>query len=243
MKRRLIEAAVLTFTVAGAAPAFAELDGPWGTMEEAKVCVQIDSAECKAEIERRATQGCLKDPRRIPHFVGKAYFPNDPVKAAALDKDNCIAAAKNVLEQQADQYATEQQAAEKKQAALDAAEVPVAKMHDAKLEKAVAVAYDKDYPGNKILKVVLDTWSDEYEKDAFGRVTGRDLGAVVVVKLTDGTCQLHDEFWLQHGNGRSFSGPLSARGAGSMQQTAILCTKAEAAASAPSAGKTKKKGK
>jgi hypothetical protein len=47
---------------------------------------------------------------------------------------------------------------------------------------------------------------------------------------------------MQRGKGKSFSGPLSARGAGSMTKTEILCSKAEAGASA-SAETPKKKRK
>jgi len=115
-------------------------------------------------------------------------------------------------------------------AEVAARELPKAKKHDAGLEKLVSNAYRKDYPDGKILKVILFDWSDEYEKDAFDRVTGRDLDATVVNKQPDGRCFMHNEYWLQYGNGRSFSGPLSARGAGSASDTEILCSKVEPAA-------------
>jgi hypothetical protein len=111
------------------------------------------------------------------------------------------------------QYLKEEKAkkeAAEEKAKLEGTEVPKPTMHDAKLEKAVAAAYDRDYPGNKILKVVLGGWSDDFEKDAFGRITG-------------------------------ISGPLSARGSGSMETTEILCSKAEAGASAPIASTKKKR--
>lgn len=115
------------------------------------------------------------------------------------------------------QASREQQAAAKREAdakaALDATQMPKAEMHDAKLEK-----------------------------DAFGRVNGRDLDATVVDKQPDGKCQLHNEYWLQHGNGRSFAGPLSARGAGSMNVKEIPCSNVDTAlASASGANKSKKK--
>ena len=111
-------------------------------------------------------------------------------------------------------------------------ELPTAKMKDAALEKAVAEAYKRDYP-NKVLKVILFGWDEEFEKDALGQVTGRDMAATVVTKLADGTCELHYELWMQSGNGRKFSGPLHARGAGSMETTAINCDKVEGPAKAP----------
>ena len=54
----------------------------------------------------------------------------------------------------------------------------------------------------------------------------------VVEKLPDGTCQLHYELWMQNGHGKSFSGPLEARGAGSLEELAISCDKIDAAAAA-----------
>jgi hypothetical protein len=139
-----------------------------------------------------------------------------------------------------EKFVEQQKRAEKNKADLEAVEVPKAETHDAKLEKMVQTSYEKNYPGNKVLKVVLGSWSDDYEKDAFGRVTGRDIDATVVNKQADGKCQLHDELWMQRGSGKSFSGPLTPRGAGSMKQTEMLCTKAEAAAGAASGKKTKK---
>jgi hypothetical protein len=63
-----------------------------------------------------------------------------------------------------------------------------------------------------------------------------------VNKHPDGKCELHDEQWLQHGNGRSFSGPLTARGAGSLEEVEIPCAKAEAAG-ASTTSTTKEKSK
>jgi hypothetical protein len=117
-------------------------------------------------------------------------------------------------------------------------EVPKATMKSAALEKAVAAAYKRDYDG-QVLQVVLFGWDEDLEKDDFGQVTGRDLSATVVVKLADGTCQLHYELWLQNGHGRSFSGPLSARGAGSASDTPLNCDKV--AAPAPAKKPAKKK--
>lgn len=105
-------------------------------------------------------------------------------------------------------------------------ELPKAAMKNAALENAVAAAYKRDYE-HKVLKVILQGWDDDLEKDAFGRVTGRNMHATVVTKRKDGTCELHYELWLQRGNGRSFSGPLSARGAGSKDTKALSCAKVE----------------
>ena len=113
-------------------------------------------------------------------------------------------------------------------------EVPKATMHDAKLEGMVKAAYDKDdHSVNKVLKVVLEGWDDDYEKDAFDQITGRDMHATVVNKQPDGTCSLHSELYMQHGHGKSFSGPFESRGAGSAHDQDILCEKVEPAKAPP----------
>ncbi len=207
----------------------------WGTPEAAAVCTkdcdypnywyEKPSAECQAEWDKRA-QACLDDPD-----AQKIY--KDPKYTAHEDpKGYCKLSARWALERSMTEYdetCKKKKSEDDAKAKLEATELPKANMHDAKLEKAVRVAFDKDYPGNKILLVILDGWSDDYEKDAFGQITGRDLSAVVVYKDTDGKCIMHDEYWLQHGNGRSFYGPLSARGAGSASDTEILCRKVEKA--------------
>jgi hypothetical protein len=143
-----------------------------------------------------------------------------------INKQNAAKAAKQ---------AEEKAAAAK--AELEITEAPEECHKNAALVKAVATAFDKEYDGYKAIKVYLDRWVDEdLEKDSFGRVTGRDLSATVFFK-DQGKCMLHYELWLQHGSGKSFSGPLSARGGGSMHEREILCSKVEAAAG----GKSKKK--
>jgi hypothetical protein len=229
-------ATIVALTFAGISPAFAE-QGPWGTPEEGKPCqASLDSPECKAEIARR-TDNCQKDPREAGNQSNaRSWFPNDKAKADQKAHDTCAEMATNIMKDQLEELTKKEKRAAEDKAKLEGEELPPANMHDPKLEKAVAAAYAKDYPEGKIIKVILDGWRDDFEKDAFGRVTGRDLIATVVNKQPDGKCQLHSENWLQHGNGKSFSGPLSARGAGSMQKSEILCSKAEAAGT----GKKKK---
>jgi hypothetical protein len=226
-------------------------ENPFGTPEQGAACQkELNnhnvwnstyklSPECEAELKRRVDV-CLKDPEVLK-------ITNDPQYAAHRDPPGyCHEVVWRLMFNQQEKFAEEQKRAKEvaaAKAALEATEVPKAEMHDAKLEKAVAAAYDRDYPGNKVLRVILDGWSDDLEKDAFGRVTGRDLLATVVNKHPDGKCELHSELWLQHGSGRSFSGPLSARGAGSMKTTEILCSKVEGASSAPAGKAAKKKRK
>ena len=186
-------ATVVALTFAGISPAFAE-QGPWGTPEEAKPCqASLDSPACKAEIARRA-ENCFKDPREEHTIVGgKEKFPNDPAKARQYALNFCADVATDILKDQLEDLAKKEKRAEGDKAKLEAQELPAARMHDPKLEKAVAVAYAKDYPDGKVIKVILGEWSSDYEKDAFGKVTGRDLDATVVNKQPDGGCQLHNE--------------------------------------------------
>jgi hypothetical protein len=201
----------------------------WGTPEQAGPCVNgkgfydggwtvRGSDACKAEWERRQAL-CLKDEQAKPS--------NATIKPEVV-AGNCKRATEHAIERDMDKLIDQQKDAAKAaeaKAKMATTEVPKADQRNPTLEKAVAAAYAKDYPG-KVIKVVLGRWSDDYEKDAFGRITGRDLYATVVNKQADGTCQLHGELWLQHGKGKSFAGPLSARGAGSVEESPILCSKA-----------------
>lgn len=199
----------------------------WKWLDEAMKTGQL-SPQCKAEMDKempacksdRWMQRKLTDPEihkgnpdRVCHqeIFGKMW-------EQIINDDNHKKEA-------AEEAKRKEEANAKAAAAVAATELPKPGKRDAKLEKAVADAYHRDYPEGKVLKVVLGSWSDDYEKDAFGRVTGRDLDATVVNQQPDGKCQLHNEYWMQHGNGRSFGGPLSARGAGSLNKQEILCSK------------------
>ena len=204
-------------------------------------------AACKAEVERRG-KICLADSnmKSIYESPGNANPHKDPnafcnyrAFGQIIDQLRNAASAEAAKKAQAE---AEANAKAKKEAdakaALEATEVPEVGLKNAALEKAVATAFEKDYSGYKALKVYLDRWvDDDLEKDDFGRVIGRDLSATVLFK-EDGKCMLHYELWLQHGKGKSFSGPLSARGGGSMREHEILCSKVEASAGG---GKAKKK--
>jgi hypothetical protein len=208
---------------------------PFGTPEQSAPCVnqpkfwngawKRDANEaCNAEIARRA-ELCLKEP-------AMQTFINDPTSGAHKDPARfCKEIAQGAIERDMDAYLIireKEQKAAAAQSKLEGTELPKADQHNPTLEKAVAKAYAKDYPSGKILKVILGRWADDFEKDAFGRITGRDLYATVVNKQPDGSCQSHGELWLQHGKGKSFAGPLSPRGAGSAEDSGILCTKVEA---------------
>ncbi len=114
---------------------------------------------------------------------------------------------------QAEEARKKDEAKAKAAAAVAAAELPKPLTHDAKLEKMDADAYHRDYPEGSVLRVILGQWAEDLEKDAFGRVTGRDLNATVVNKQADGRCMMHDELWMQHGNGRALRLGASAVGA------------------------------
>ena len=217
----------------------------WKWLDETLKANKLSPA-CKAVFESRIP-ACLKDPYMQSGLKNPEIQKGIPNRACHQQVWG------GIWEQVTNDRQNKKQAEEEAKAKADrdakaaaevaARELPKAKRHDANLEKLVANAYRKDYPDGKILKVLVFDWSDDYEKDAFDRVTGRDLDATVVNKQPDGRCFMHNEYWLQYGNGRSFSGPLSARGAGSASDKEILCSKAEAGASVASAGKAKKKSK
>jgi hypothetical protein len=217
----------------------------WKWLDDAVKSGKVFTPACKAEFDKRM-EVCMKDPAMQWKLKDPEWTKGIPGRPCHEDVFGGI--DEQVINDRNHKKAAEEEAKQKAERAAQAAgkvaaqELPKATRHDAKLEKMVSDAYHKDYPEGKVLKVILGDWSDDYEKDAFDRVTGRDLSAVVVNKQPDGKCSLHDEFWLQYGNGRSFSGPLSARGAGSASDTEILCSKVEgAAAASPAKAPAKKK--
>ena len=217
---------VMTASVATAGP-------PFGSRQDVAVCAKslerlsnaeacVDRpkdvpADCMAEVQKRI-EVCKKKPKdanaeEIDDCNRHMQLP-DPAKEP--DKF-CVPIVWDQMLNQSRWKAPD-----------PSVEVPKATMHDAKLEGMIKAAYEKDYHGvNKVVKVVLQGWEEEYEKDAFDRITGRDMDATVVNIEPDGTCSLHSEMFLQHGSGKSFSGPFELRGAGSAHDQTILCEKVE----------------
>ena len=200
---------------------------------------KVAPAACKVEVDRRAALCKTNKDMQARH---KDLQGRDTYKSMTLDEYCLERGYQDVMfdfinegrraEEEAQKAAAQAEADAKRQAQIAATEPPTAKMKNAALEKAVKKAYEVDWGEdgkNKVLKVWLHGWDDEFEKDAFGRVTGRDMHATVAVRKPDGTCHLHYELWVQMGNGRSFSGPLKARGAGSKEENQILCEKLEPA--------------
>ena len=257
MKTISILAALVAATTATAARAD---DAKWGTPEQAAVCTEncdyhagwknSMSTECKAEVDRR-TKACMDSPEEKKKYDAWVKSYKDAGSTTKLQSfaDSCGDDAKRDVEASMDKYdpvCQKKRDDDAYQAKLASTELPKATMHDAKLEAAVKKAYIDGGYENKVIKVVLEGWDDDYEKDAFGQVTGRDMLATVVNKQPDGKCSLHEELFLQHGHGNSFSGGLSLRGAGSASDTEIMCSKVEgkpAAAPAKPAAPAKKKGK
>jgi hypothetical protein len=251
MKTTSILAALVAVTTTTTARA----DAKWGTPEQAAACTKDcdyysnwkdkASPECKAELDRR-TKACLDDPDEKKKFDDWVKSYKDAKSTAKLPtfEESCSSDGKRDMESSMDLYkdlCTKKKRDDAAKAKLDSTEVPKAEMHDAKLEAMVKKAYEDDYHGvNKVLKVVLEGWDEEYERDAFNQITGRDMHATVVNKQPDGKCSLHSELFLQAGNGRSFSGPFSLRGVGSASDNEILCSKVEGK---PAAAPAKTKGK
>lgn len=260
MTRQLVQMLLTTATVVGfTSVAHA---AAWGTLEDAYKCEkEVDavgqgstdewltaarksgqglSAVCLAEIEKRVPT-CEQDPWTQRVMKDPDLKLGDP-KSYCFVKSFASVWEQVVNDRRAKKDAEEQAKVKEEEKAKEVAqraavEVPQPKMHDASLEKAVADAYHRYDPPAKVIKVVLGRWADDLEKDAFGRVTGRDLDATVVNRQPNGKCVLHNEYYMQHGNGRSFSGPLKARGAGSASDKEILCEKIAAGASKSSARK------
>jgi hypothetical protein len=239
MSQRGWKIVIFAIVVGGGAGVARAEDNPFGTPEDLAPC-QSDRSfsrthgwspttapkskltkECQAEIAKRV-EVCLKDPDAAKIF-------NDPQYRAHSDPPAyCGEIAISRMKDQAGRLAADQKKAkaeEEAKAKLAAQEVPKADLKDAKLEKAIYTAFHLAYPDAKILKVILTDRAWDYEKDAFNRVTGRDLNASIVNKRPDGSCEIFSEMWVQQGHGKSFSGPFEERGAGSLNKVGILCEK------------------
>lgn len=236
MNRVIVRTVGLLALVAVAAPAMAGEEDAYGKPEDAAPCQGDDGfahlhrfykekvkPECAAEIEKRI-QLCLKDPEQEKIF-------KDPKYTASKDPEGyCGGEVVRRVQNQLEKYAETQK--EAKQAEADKAKVaaqrmPKADMHNAQIEKSIANTFHQAFPDHKIIKVIITDKSWDYEKDAFGRVTGRDINASVVNKHPDGTCEIYSEMWVQQGNGKSYKGPFEERGAGSLEKAPILCENAK----------------
>lgn len=258
--RTMKTASILAALVAVTTTTIARADNPkWGTPEQSGVCTKDcdyysgwedkASPECKAELDRRI-KACLDDPEQKKHYDAWVKSYKDAKSDAKLPTypESCASDGKSDMESAMSNYKNicqKKQEDDDAKAKLESTEVPKATMHDAKIEAAIRKAFDSDDHGeDKVLKVVLEGWADEYETDAFGQITGRDMNATVVNKKPDGKCSLHDELYMQRGHGKSFSGPFESRGAGSASDTEIICSKVEGkAAAAPAKAPAKKTGK
>jgi hypothetical protein len=227
---------VVAIIMGTAGPALAA-DNPFGTTDELKPCVndagfdrvtnwsaeaaksEKVSPACVAEVDRRA-KICLQDPEEKKTI-------DDPKYSAHKDPlGYCESIVFHRMQAQLSTYAKEQKKAKEEadeKAKIAGQKVPKADMHDAKLEKLIADAYKKNFPDNKILKVIITDKKWDFERDALNRITGRDINASVVNKHPDGACEIHSEMWVQQGNGKSYHGPFDERGAGSLEKVGILC--------------------
>ncbi len=253
MNRRIVHVSVMVAIAVGFTSVAQAEAARWGSLADAYKCEkEVDaigtgggsvrwvaaakksgtgiSDECKAEAEKRIPN-CLAD-KFMQYKLRDPDITHDDPKGlcfnyAVSEMWEQITNDRNDKKRADEQAKAKEESKAKAAAAVASVELPKADQHSAALESAVAKAYAKDYPSGKVLKVILGRWADELEKDAFGRTTGRDLYATVVNRQPDGSCQIHGELWLQHGKGKSFSGPLSPRGAGSAEDKGILCAKVE----------------
>ena len=199
MSHRMIRSSLFLVALVGSLPASAAED-PYGTPEQLAPCEHDKqfpymhnwtspsklSAECIAEVDCRA-EVCLKDPD-----AKKIY--EDPKYSAHSDPPRyCHEVAFTRMSNQWDtlvETRKKEAAAEKDKAKIAAQRVPKADMHDARIEKAIAATFHAAFPDSKILKVIITDKTWDFEKDAFGRVTGHDINASVVNKRADGKCEI-----------------------------------------------------
>jgi hypothetical protein len=211
------------------------VNGSWVTFGKkgAPEAAANASAACKAEVEKRA-EACLKDPdqqRKIKELGsagnrqgliiqrGGAGGPRLYCADAAWDK---------LLEQRAKVAAekakadAEKKAADERRANAEKAEMPKAAKKDATIEGMVRTAFAKEFTDSKILKIVIvsSEWTNEH--DNFNRLIGRNIQVAVVHQKKD-ICEVHSEAWYQEYKGGRFTGPLSERGAGSLERYEIAC--------------------
>ena len=189
--------------------------------------------ECQAELDKRAAL-CLKDPGMVQNLeyyrTNRDAAANWRAKLLKADPDQgpttiCLGEAFDRLYAQRKRAAEQKAELEKWMAEAAKVELPKADKKDAALEKQIAAAYKAAYPANTVLMVLLQQKSWSTERSDYGVITNRNYQAIVVNKHPDGTCQLHNELWMQEYIGGRFKGPLMQRGAGSQELKPILCEK------------------
>jgi hypothetical protein len=252
--KTFIGALVATASVALATPAFAEdawgtaddaatcatafdskspnfINGSYVTYDHGRAVRSTKATpECQAELEKRGAV-CLADPATVKLLEeARTGTPNWRTKILKEDPTNgpmtiCLDDVFQRVKRQHERAI--QVKAEKAARDAEAAkvELPTAEKRDKKLEKQIAAAYKAEYPDNTVLMVLLQSKGWDTERSDYGVVTNRNIQAIVVNKQPDGSCQLHNEMWMQEYIGGRFKGPLSQRGAGSQRLTPILCEK------------------
>jgi hypothetical protein len=210
-------------------PAF--VNGGWITFKNGAVSSPENvSEECRAEVNKRA-DACLADPE-MQKKIKEAPASKKKSKLASILKDGGEKGPHMVCEDEAWQrllvqrakVAADAEAEAARKAGAEKAEMPTAGKKDATIEKMVSATYAKAFPAAKILKVVIvsDDWSTE--RNDLGAVIGRNIQVAVVNKQKD-VCEVYSEAWYQESLGGQFKGPLSERGAGSLQRYEINCSK------------------
>jgi hypothetical protein len=212
----------------------------WVTIVDKTVSAPKNATpDCVAEVEKRAVV-CTNDAnmqRFLKEDPKNGQKQNLILKLAGADGPKLVCAdyawERVQLQMKTVPFEKRAQAAEKGQKELrkaraGKAELPKADKRDATIENMVNQAFKKAYPGAKILKtLIVGPWVNE--KDAFSRTIGRNIQVVIVNHPKDeedkDICEIFSEAWYQEAKGSGFAGPLSERGAGSLSQTPILCSK------------------
>ncbi len=239
---------IASLILGAATPAFADDD--WSADDQAKCTAEFDqkapefvnggwvtykngkphgpekaTADCKAVVEKHA-EVCLADAAQQ-----KKKKTSTIIKNGGSDQLYCeneawmgLLRTRQKADAEAKKVEDKRKADEKRKADADKATVPAAGKKDATIEAWVKAAFAKAYPDAKILKVLLvsDDWSTE--RNDYGTVIGRNIQAVIVNQQKD-VCEVFSEEWYQEYIGGAFKGPLTERGAGSLQRYDITCSK------------------
>jgi hypothetical protein len=227
-------------------------DDPWGTVEDAEKCakeltsgtaewvngswVSFDkealktpdkaSAECKAELDRRA-DACLKD-AAMQNRISTAQGRNAAILkrgGANGPKMLCVDEAFQRIKVQREKAAADKKFEAEAKAKVAATELPEGHGKvDKNLEKMITTAYKKEFPDRKTIRVLLlsDDWT--HDKNVLSQIIGRDFTAALIDQPSKDKCMVYIGDWYQEYRSGKFAGPLADHGSGEYYE--IPCAKA-----------------
>jgi hypothetical protein len=189
------------------------------------------SGDCKAEVAKRVDV-CLKDPAIAPRLkpTNEDNKYNAILKKGGADGPRLICAdeAFNRIGLQRKKALADKAAAEERKANAEKAELPKAAKKDASLEKAITTTFKKAFPDAKVIRVIIIDKDWATERNNFGTIIGRNIQAAVIEQQKgEELCEIYNELWFEEYIGGHFKSSVDERGAGSLQRTPIVCSKAK----------------